>query len=210
MRKRQNIDGGRGGNDLTARSPSVENVSPPTSEGEKVLLARILTAHGLRGEVKILTFTEVPENIAVYGPLTTRDGRTFRIESLRAAKGEAVIARLSGVSDRTVAEALRGTELFVSRDQLPAPDAEEWYYSDLIGLKAQSPEGVEVGKVIAVHDFGAGDLLEIRPVSGKAILLAFTQDNVPAVNTKNGCLTVILPEEIVAEGDDGTLDDAKR
>lgn len=200
MRKRQNTDG-RSGADLPARSTSVEDVSP-RSENGKVLLGRILTAHGLRGEVKILTFTEFPENIATYGPLTSRDGRSFRIDSLRLAKGEAVIARLSGVSDRTAAEALRGTELFVSREQLPEPDEEEWYYNDLIGLKAIAPNEEEIGKIVAVHDYGAGTVLEIRPTTGKTFLLAFTYENVPTVNIKGGNLTVILPEEIIAQAED--------
>jgi 16S rRNA processing protein RimM len=165
------------------------------TEDTKVLLGRIVAAQGLRGQVKILTFTETPENIAAYGPLSARDGRVFQIDDLRLAKNNSVIAQLSGVADRTAAEALRGTELYVFRDQLPAPSEEEWYFDDLIGLKAVY-QGKDFGKVIAVHNFGASDLLEIRSFAEKkTLLLAFTEVNVPIVDINNERIIITLPEE---------------
>ena len=161
------------------------------------LLGRITGAQGLKGEVRIATFTEVPENIAAYGPLTAADGRIFRIEALRPVKGAVVAARLAGVADRTAAEALGGVDLHVSRECLPAPDEDEWYYDDLIGLTAVSPEGAVIGEVVAVQNYGAGDLLEIRKAGERqTLLVAFTEAAVPGVDIAAGRVVVRLPEDI--------------
>jgi len=155
MRKREHANAPKGAQHTT---------DPPThdSGGEMVLLGRISAAQGLRGEVRIATFTEAPENIAAYGPLTASDGRTFRITALRPLKGANVVARIEDVTDRTGAETLRGLELFVSSDCLPPAADGEWYVSDLVGLLAFAPDGAEVGEIIAVQNYGAGDFLEIR------------------------------------------------
>jgi len=166
------------------------------TDDNKVLLGRIGGAHGLRGEVKIATFTAAPEDITAYGPLTSADGtRTFTITGMRAASGGSVIARLKGVADRTQAEALNGVELFVSRDALPPPDDDdEFYYSDLIGLAAVSPDGAVVGKVIAVHNFGAGDLIEVRfDGERQPVMIPFDNAHVPHVDIGAGRVTVIRP-----------------
>ncbi len=168
-----------------------------------VLLGRILGAHGIRGEVKINSFTDPPDNIAAYGALSDGRGGRFVIEGLRPLKNMAVAARLAGIFDRNAAEALKGTDLYVARASLPAPDEDEWYYADLIGLTAVSPANDPIGEVVAVQNFGAGDLLEIRcPGEQETRLLPFTKDAVPVVDVKGGHVVVVLPEEEEAEDDD--------
>ncbi len=161
------------------------------SISERVRVGRITAPHGVRGEVKVRCFTEVPEDLGRYGPLQDASGHSFTFQSMRPAKGAAVIARIDGVSDRNAAEALVGRDLFVARDRLPPPDEDEWYYSDLIGLTAIEPDGTSLGRVIAVHDFGAGDLIEIAPPSGKAFMVPFTAQCVPDIRVSDGTITVI-------------------
>jgi len=163
---------------------------------ERVLLGRITGAHGLKGEVKIATFTAEPEDVGAYGPLSNSDGSaTVEIASLRSAGGGTVIARIRGVSDRNEAECLRGTELFVDRALLPPAEADEYYHSDLIGLAAITPEGEPLGEIIAVHNFGAGDLLELRPLSGRqSELIPFESEHVPKVDLEEGRITIIMPD----------------
>ena len=161
----------------------------------RVCLGVVAGPHGVRGLVKVKAFTEVPESIAAYGPLTDEDGREhFGVEILGKASGM-ILARLEGVSDRDQAVALRGTRLFVLRSALPAPTEEEFYHADLIGMSAVSASGQDIGKVHAVHNFGAGDILEIRTAEGGSLDLPFTKAAVPKVDLAAGCLTVILPED---------------
>jgi 16S rRNA processing protein RimM len=157
----------------------------------RVLVAEIGAAHGLRGEVKLWSFTEDPMAVQGYGVLEGEDGRTFTIESLKPAKGH-VIARLAGVSDRTGAEALRGVKLYVPRERLPAPEDETFYYADLVGLAAVTGDGRTLGKVVAVHNFGAGDLIEVEAGSG-TVMLPFTAAVVPEVDLAAGRLVVDPP-----------------
>ena len=162
-----------------------------------VLLGRIAGAQGLRGEVKINSFTASAEDIAAYGPLSDGKGRQFVIERVRHLKGGTVVASLAGVKDRDAAEALRGTEFHVARDQLPQADEDEWYYEDLVGLNAVSPEGETIGEVLSVQNFGAGDLLEIRLKDERqSRFVPFTRGVVPDVDVKNGRVVVDLPEEV--------------
>jgi len=164
-----------------------------------VLIARFGAPHGVKGDVKLWSFTEDPLGVADYGPLEAADGRTYEIESLRPAK-DFLVARVAGVNDRTAAEALRNVELYVPRDRLPEIDEDEtWYVSDLIGLAALGPDGAQVGMVTAVHNFGAGEVIEIAPADGgPTIMLAFTESAVPEVDVNAGRMTVVLPNE----GDD--------
>ena len=174
---------------------------------ERVLLGRIGAAHGLKGEVKIATFTARPEDIASYGPLTSEDGeQTFEIASLQRASGGSVIARLRGVTNRTEAEKLRGTGLYVLRQVLPPAGDDEFYYSDLIGLAAISVEGEPLGEIVAVQNYGAGDLLEIRPArGGQTELVPFERSYVPTIDLAAGCVTVVRPVyEAAALGDEVT------
>ena len=163
--------------------------------GNRVYVAQIGAAHGIHGEVRLWTFTGEPMAVAHYGLLETEDGaRSFEIASLRPAKGH-LVARLRGVDDRNAAELLTNIKLFVPRERLPAPEEDEFYYADLIGLAAVDSGGNQVGTITAVHNFGAGDLLEIQPPAGAAILLPFTEAAVPTVDLKGGRVIVVVPEE---------------
>jgi len=165
-----------------------------------VLVARFGAAHGVRGEVKLWSFTEDPLAVADYGPLESKDGtRQFVIAALRPAK-DFLIARVEGVADRNAAEALRNVELYLPRERLPAIDEDDtWYYADLVGLAAVAPDGASLGTVAAVHNFGAGDIVEIAPAGGgKTLLLPFTETVVPEVDIEARRLVVVLPEEIEA------------
>jgi 16S rRNA processing protein RimM len=165
---------------------------------ERIRVARIGAAHGVRGEVKLWPFTQDPLAVADYGPLETEDGaRRFEIETLRAAKDH-LVARLKGVGDRDAAEKLRNTDLFVSRDKLPPIDEEDTYYhADLVGMSAITPEGVPLGNVTAIHNFGAGDLIEIATTAGgEPLLLPFTETVVPNIDTALRQITIVLPSVI--------------
>jgi 16S rRNA processing protein RimM len=165
------------------------------ADKNRVCVARIGAAHGVRGEIKLWSFTEDPAAIADYGPLETLDGkRTFEIETMRAAKDH-FVARLSGVPDRTAAEKLTNTDLYVPRDRLPPIDDDDTYYhADLIGLAAVTPDGVALGKITALYNFGAGDLIEIvTPQGGEPLLLPFSNAVVPEVDIKGGKVVIVLP-----------------
>jgi 16S rRNA processing protein RimM len=162
---------------------------------DRVLVGDIGRPQGLQGEVRIRSFTAEPASIAEYGPLEDETGtRLFEIESLRVTP-KALSARIKGVTTREEAEALTGTKLFVPRSRLPERAEDEWYHSDLIGLAALDRGGVAIGTVIAVHNFGAGDLLEIEPPGGGAtVLMPFTRETVPEVDVEGGWLRVARPE----------------
>jgi 16S rRNA processing protein RimM len=162
----------------------------------RVCVAQIGGAHGIRGEVKLKSFTADPMAVKDYGPLTSEDGSaSFEIEALRPAKGH-LVARFRGVSDRDAAERLVHLRLFVPRERLPPPAADEFYHVDLIGLMAVTPDGTDIGTVAAVHDFGAGDILELQPRSGgTTIMVPFTEAFVPRVDLAAGRITVLPPEE---------------
>ncbi len=168
---------------------------PPDDSDERVLLGRITGAHGLKGEVKIAAFTTGPEDVAAYGPLTNADGSvTVEIASLRPAGGSAVIARLRGVADRNAAERLRGTELFVRRAMLPPAAEDEFYHSDLIGLSAVSPDSETLGEIVAVQNYGAGDMLELRLPGGRQTqLIPFESAYVPKVDLEARQIVIIIP-----------------
>ncbi len=167
---------------------------------QDVLLAAIIGAHGLKGEVKVKTFTEAPDALVRYGLLHTKDGRTLDVAQVQATKpGEAIVA-FKGVTDRTRAEALKGEELFVARAALPALEAQEFYHADLVGLRAEDGEGRVLGTIHAIHNYGAGDVIEITRPDGDSVLLAFTRDNVPTIELENGRIIVAVPEETEAGG----------
>jgi 16S rRNA processing protein RimM len=158
-----------------------------------VLLGRIGRAHGLKGEVSIETHTEVPESIASYGPLRDETGRRrFALTIVR--KGErGIVARIAGVADRTAAEALRGTELWIERDRLPPPEAGSYYHVDLIGLIAVSASGGEIGRVVAVENHGAGDLLALAiPGEPETELVPFADPYVGEIDFERGRIIVSL------------------
>jgi 16S rRNA processing protein RimM len=159
-------------------------------------VAQIGGAHGIGGEVKLRSFTADPMALEDYSPLESEDGATrFEIEALRPGKNH-LIARLRDVADRETAERLTGIKLFVSRTSLPPPEADEFYHADLIGLRAVTAEGVEIGTVAAIYNFGAGDIVELRLVEGDAtMLLPFTESCVPEIDLAHGRVVVVPPEE---------------
>jgi 16S rRNA processing protein RimM len=162
----------------------------------QICIARIGAAHGVRGAVKLWTFTEAPLAVMKYGPLATRDGtRKFEIATAREAKGH-LVATLKGIATREDAERLNGVELYIARAKLPATGEDEYYHADLIGLAAVTPANELLGQVIAIHNFGAGDIIEIAPAHGATLLLPFTNAVVPSVDLKGGCVVIELPEEI--------------
>ena len=171
-----------------------------------ICVARIGAAHGVRGAVKLWTFTEDPLAVQTYGPLMTKDGaRQFEVTSAREAKGH-LVATLKGISTREEAERLNGIELYVAREKLPATDEDEYYHADLIGLAAVNTANEPLGRVIAIHNFGAGDIIEIAPPSGSTMLLPFTNAVVPSVDIAGGRVVIELPAEI--EGDEPSSADA--
>lgn len=169
----------------------------------RVCLGVVVGAHGVRGQVRIRPFTEVPEDVAAYGPVEDESGsRRFRLRTIGRSKG-AVIAAAEGITDRDAAEALRGTRLYVPREALPAIEEEELYYhADLIGLAVEDRQGQRLGTVAAVHDFGAGDVLELEGPKGEPVLLPFTRRVVPVVDLEAGRLIAEPPAE-VGEPEDG-------
>jgi 16S rRNA processing protein RimM len=168
--------------------------------GAQICVARIGAPHGVRGAVKLWTFTEDPMAVMQYGPLATKDGaRRFEVADAREAKGH-LVATLKGVATREDAERLNGIELYIAREKLPATDADEYYHADLIGLAAVNAAGAPIGRVIAIHNFGAGDIIEIAPAHGATMLLPFTNAVVPTVDLAAGRVVIELPQEI--EGDD--------
>ncbi|WP_420131517.1 ribosome maturation factor RimM [Rhodopseudomonas sp.] len=173
--------------------------SGPTSDARQVCVARIGAPHGVRGAVRLWSFTADPFAVADYGPLATKDGaRAFEIATAREAKDHLVVT-LKGVTTRDDAERLNGLELYVPRDALPPTDDDEYYHADLIGLAAVTVAGEPLGRVVAMHDFGAGDIIEIAPPSGPTLLLPFTNAVVPTVDLQAGRVIVEPPSEI--EGD---------
>jgi len=169
---------------------------------EKICLGVVLGAHGVRGIVRVKPFTEDPDGVAAYGPVETKEGRRFKIEALNLLK-DTVLCRLDGIADRDQAEALKGTELFVSREMLPELDTDDegWYIADLIGLKVRDQAGAEIGEVLAVENFGAGDLLEIRlRTGGESHFLSFTDANVPIVDPAGGFVVIDPPAGWTEEG----------
>ena len=166
---------------------------------DKICVARIGAAHGVRGAVKLWTFTEDPFAVTRYGPLATKDGaRAFEVAHAREGKGH-LVATLNGVTTRNDAERLNGIELYVAREKLPATDDDEYYHADLIGLAAVTSADEPLGKVIAIHNFGAGDIIEIAPPSGPTLMLPFSNAVVPTVDVAAGRVVIELPD--VFEGD---------
>lgn len=165
-----------------------------------ICVARIGAAHGVRGAVKLWTFTEDPLAVKDYGPLTTKDGaRQFEVTHAREAKDH-LVATFKGVASREDAERLNGIELYIARDKLPATDDDEYYHADLIGLAAVNAADEPIGRVLAIHNFGAGDIIEIAPPQGPTLLLPFTNAVVPTIDLKAGRVVIELPQLI--EGDD--------
>ncbi|HET9573980.1 MAG TPA: ribosome maturation factor RimM [Methyloceanibacter sp.] len=164
-----------------------------SAKEERVLLGEIGAAQGLKGEVRLHSFTEEEEAITAYGPLEDETGHVIEIEALRATP-KALIARVKGVTTREGAEALTGTKLYIPRSRLPEREEEEWYHAELIGLAALDRDGVTIGRVVAIQNFGAGDLLELAPANGgPTVLIPFTRETVPEIDVEGERLTLVPP-----------------
>lgn len=175
---------------------------PP--EKRRVTLAVIGAAHGVRGELRVKCFTEVPLALNAYGPLFADDGRVFTIAKLRPLKDDMLVVTFRGIADRDSASALTGTELFVDRERLPPPEEDEFYHADLIGLDVVDEAGEKLGTIGAVHDFGGGDFLEIRADAGGLCTIPFTKSAVPKVDIAARRVVIDAPQILKPEpGDEG-------
>ena len=172
------------------------------SRSRDVLMAAVIGAHGLKGEVKVKAFTSALDALNAYGPLHAKDGRRFTIEALRPIADDEAVVAFAEIKDRNASEALKGTQLFVARDKLPKADDDEFYHADLIGIEAFDSEGHRIGQVQSVQNYGAGDVLVIAAAEGEEILLAFTKSNVPEIDLANARIVVAVPDEIGDRGDE--------
>ena len=164
----------------------------------RVVVAAVAGAFGVRGEVRLKSFTAEPEAVAGYGPLTDEAGRSYELSGLRPVKGGFSV-RLSGVATREQADALRGTRLSAPRDALPSLPDDEFYHADLLGLTVADTGGAVIGRVKAVLDHGAGDLLEVaRADGGKGtVLVPFTAAVVPTVDLTAGRIVIDPPDGLL-------------
>lgn len=176
-----------------------------------VQMAVIGAAHGIKGELRVKTFTGDPLALGGYGPLSSREGRVFEVETIRAA-GEVAVVRFKGVSDRSTAESLTGTELFVDRSALPPEAEDEFYHADLVGLAVRDEAGTAAGRVTAIQNFGGGDILEITFHGRKGLLIPFSRASVPEVDVKAGFIRIdTIAAGLVEDADgDGVPDDPRR
>ena len=170
------------------------------SDNGLLLVGVIGAAKGLKGEVRIKSFTTEPASLGAFGPLTDETGKVSFPLKIVGRHKEQMVVRIEGVKDRNAAEALNGTKLYMRRDQLPQPDEDEYYLADLVGLKAVLEDGSDWGQVILADDFGAGAVLEIALVNGPNGMVAFTQATVPEVDLKAGRMVVIPPQGLLEPG----------
>ncbi len=176
----------------------------PEPKEDWICLGVIGAPHGVRGELRIRTFTEAPEDIAAYGPLTDDVGRVWRLRIKRRHKN-GIIAVFDGIGDRDAADHLKGQQLHVARAALPALDeAETYYHADLIGLEVRLEDGTVAGTILAVHDFGAGDLLEVCRPDGAKVLIPFTAEAVPTVDLAAGRVVAVATAELIPEAEPAT------
>ncbi|MCH2394004.1 ribosome maturation factor RimM [Oceanibaculum sp.] len=193
------------------RQPATAGAVDDGDAGQLVLLGIVVGAHGIRGQLRVRSFTGEPAAIFGYGMLLgkRRDsdaGRSLTLKPAGQPKGEVVLASVSGVADRNAAEALKGLRLYVSRDALPALEEDEFYHADLIGLVVDQVAGELLGTVKAVHDFGAGDVLEVIREEGGSVFLPFTRAVVPVVDIAGGRLVADPPAELLESGSAGEED----
>ena len=174
-----------------------------TMNEKRVCLGAVVGAHGIRGEVKVKSWTETDRDIGAYGALQNKDGTKSFVLKVTGHSKELLRCKIKGVVDRNAAEALIGTELYVNRDVLPQLEEEEYYQTDLIGLDViEQSSGQNIGKVVGIYNFGAGDILEIKLKStAKTEMIPFTKQYVPEVKIADGCV-VISSALINFTGDD--------
>jgi 16S rRNA processing protein RimM len=169
-----------------------EGVSP--RQADRVVLAIITAPHGVKGMVRIKTFTAEPDALARYAPLETETGERIELDIVGAQKG-VLLARVKGIADRDQAERLKGARLYLPRAALPAPEEDEYYHADLLGLPAELGDGTPLGTVRAIHGYGAGDSLEIERETGAPLIVPFTRAAVPVVDLARRRVVVAPPEE---------------
>lgn len=190
-----------------ATGRDADRAAGTSHEVGRVCVGQFGGAHGIRGWVRIASYTTDPADVASYGPLTDESGeRRFRVSVKRIAKGS-VIASIEGVADRNAAEALRGLRLYVERAALPPAGEDEFYRADLIGLDAVTPDGAALGRIVAVEDYGAGDVIELRLAAGGSVLVPFTEAVVPVVDIAAGRVVVDPPPGLLAPARDEDDDD---
>lgn len=165
----------------------------PVAGADALLVGTVIGAVGVKGALKVKSFTAAPESIGHYGPLFSEDGRSFAVAGVRTQKGDVVLMQFKGIEDRASAEKLKGLRLYVSRAALPEPGANEFYHADLIGLRAEDENGNALGVVRAVHNFGAGDVIEIESAKGEPLMFSFTREIVPLIDVAHGRLVAIPP-----------------
>ena len=180
----------------TDAAPGASAAAPAATErAQTVCVGRIVGAHGVRGIVRVQSHTANPDDLTAYGPLSDASGaRRFALSVTGRVKG-LLLARIDGVDDRNAAEALRGTDLHIARAALPPTEGEEYYHADLLGLRAESPDGDALGRVNAIHDHGAGPIVEIQPPDGPSALVPFTREHVPTVDIEGGRIVVSEVED---------------
>jgi len=174
----------------------------PAMAVERLRVGVVADAHGIRGQVKIRSFTANPRDLTAYGLLTDRAGnRVFRVKVMGEAKNLLICAIL-GIRTRNEAEALRGTELYIDKAALPRPKANEFYCADLIGLTVHTAEGVVFGSVLGVHNFGAGDIVEIAMTDGHPEMFPLTRSIFPFIDIRGRSITINPPDTLVAWGEE--------
>ena len=173
----------------------IEPAPAGESRAETVCLGRIVGAHGVRGIVRVQSYAVNPDDLTAYGALSDASGaRRFTLSVTGHVKG-LLLACIEGVDDRNAAEALRGTDLHIARAALPTTEGEEFYHVDLLGLRAENAEGDALGQVSAIHDHGAGPIVEIQPPDGPSTFLPFTREHVPAIDIEAGRVVVVVAAE---------------
>ncbi len=165
----------------------------------KILVGIFGAPHGVRGEIRLKSYTQDPMSIADYGALSDADGRQFTFAATRPLKDDLLVVRVKGVADRDAAQKLTHVKLYIPREKLPAPEEDEFYCRDLIGLRAETGDGVLLGTIVAVPNYGAGDILEVAPPAGETLLFPFTRAVAPLVDLKGGRVVIELPVEIEDE-----------
>ena len=178
------------------------NKPDPATDESLLLVGVVGAARGLKGEVRVKSFTANPADIGSYGELTNEAGNVCYKIKVTGKHKESVLARIEGVEDRTAAENVRGLKLFVRREQMPKLEEDEFYFSELVGLDAVLVDGKKWGRVVLADDFGAGPVLEVALASGDNEMVPFTLDVVPEVNLEKGLITVIPPEGLLVRPED--------
>jgi 16S rRNA processing protein RimM len=183
---------------------STEEKSSPEKH-RRIFVGEITGAHGIRGDVLVRSYTATPEAIAGYGPLTDSSGsKSFSLRVVRVTD-KGIVARVAGVENRNAAEPLRGTKLYIDRSKLPPASGAEFYHADLIGLTAIAGDGSALGKIVSVQNFGAGDLIELKPIEGETEFIPFEDRWVPRVDLDAGHIVINRP---VATADDDAPSDS--